>query len=91
MKINKDALKEYDSYMNEKYKNRKDKDNIFGVGLTNEEFIEQIKNIFLGKDWYVVDPLSTQQINEEILEEIIYRLTGKTAKRRNKELLKDEK
>ena len=90
MKINKDALKEYDSYMNEKYKNRKDKGNIFGVGLTNEEFIDHIKNIILGKDWYVVDPLGKQQINEEILEEIIYRLTGKDIKQRNKELLKND-
>ena len=44
-------------YMNDKYNNREDKDNIFGVGVTDVEFRHFIVDYLLGSDWYVVDPL----------------------------------
>ena len=59
--------------MDYKYKTRKDKDNIFGVGLTDAEFREFIIDYLLGKDWYVADLLSQTQINEIALYEILER------------------
>ena len=58
-------------YMQEKYNNREDKDNIFGVGISDTEFIMFIIDYLLGEDWYVVDPLGRTQIIEEALFEIL--------------------
>ena len=58
-------------YMENKYSNRKDKDNIFGVGVSDTEFRHFIINYLLGEDWYVVDPLGQTQINEIALYEIL--------------------
>lgn len=44
-----------DEIMDYKYRNREDKDNIFGVGITDSEFRQFIIDYLLGKDWYVVD------------------------------------
>jgi hypothetical protein len=57
--------------MKGKYEAREDKDNIFGVGITDAEFRKFIIDYLLGKDWYVVDPLSKNQINEIALYEIL--------------------
>lgn len=45
-------------FMTERYKNREDKDNIFGVGVSDAEFRAFIIDYLLGENWYVVDPLS---------------------------------
>ena len=58
-------------YMKEKYDNREDKDNIFGVGITDAEFRKFAIEYLLGEDWYVVDPLGREQINEIALAEIL--------------------
>ena len=58
-------------YMQEKYDNREDKDNIFGVGISDAEFRKFAIDYLLGEDWYVVDPLGQSQINEEALFEIL--------------------
>ena len=58
-------------FMDKRYKNRKDKDNIFGVGVSDAEFRTFIINYLLGEDWYVVDPLGQTQINEIALYEIL--------------------
>jgi len=57
--------------MDEKYANREDKDNIFGVGLTDREFIDFVIKYLLGDDWCVADPLGQTQINEIALYEIL--------------------
>ena len=44
-------------FMDERYKNCEDKDNIFGVGVSDAEFRAFIIDYLLGEDWYVVDPL----------------------------------
>lgn len=75
-------------FMDERYKNREDKDNMFGVGVSDTEFRSFIIDYLLGEDWYVVDPLGQQQINEIALYEILkkyskrYRKECKKAKRR---------
>ena len=58
-------------YMNDKYNNREDKDNIFGVGVTDAEFRDFIIDYLLGNDWYVVDPLGQTQVNEIALYDIL--------------------
>lgn len=57
--------------MDERYSNREDKDNIFGVGVSDKEFIAFIIKYLLGEDWYVTDPLGHTQINEIALYEIL--------------------
>lgn len=46
-----------DEFMNEKYEKREDKENMFGVGITDREFRQFIIDYLLGEDWYVADPL----------------------------------
>ena len=58
-------------FMDERYRNREDKDNIYGVGVSDAEFRAFIINYLLGEDWYVVDPLGQTQINEIALYEIL--------------------
>lgn len=58
-------------YMNDKYNNREDKDNIFGVGVTDAEFRDFIIDYLLDSDWYVVDPLGQTQVNEIALYDIL--------------------
>ena len=60
-------------FMSERYKNREDKDNIFGVGVSDAEFRQFIIDYLLGEDWYVVDPLGQKQINEIALYKILER------------------
>lgn len=77
-------------FMDKRYKNREDKDNIFGVGVSDAEFRTFIINYLLGEDWYVVDPLGLTQINEIALYEILekysrrYRKEIKRWKKRSK-------
>lgn len=68
-------------FMDERYKNRKDKDNIYGVGISDAEFRRFIINYLLGEDWYVVDPLGQTQVNEIAL----YNILDKYSKRYRKE------
>lgn len=68
-------------FMGERYKNREDKDNIFGVGISDAEFRAFIIDYLLGEDWYVVDPLGQTQINEIAL----YKILEKHSKRYKKE------
>ena len=67
-------------YMNEKYKNREDKDNMFGVGISDAEFRTFIIQYLLGENWYVVDPLGQTQINEIALYEILEKYSRKYRK-----------
>ncbi len=71
--------------MSERYKNREDKDNIFGVGMSDSEFRKFIIDYLLGEDWYVVDPLGKTQINEIAL----YKILEKYSKRYRKEYRKE--
>lgn len=77
-------------YMNEKYDNREDKDNIFPVGISDAEFRRFAIDYLLGEDWYVVDPLGRDQINEEALFEILEKYS-KQFKKERKEWRKNER
>jgi hypothetical protein len=58
-------------FINERYKTRECKNNWFPVGISDAEFVKFIIDYLLGRDWYVVDPLSHDQVNEVALKEIL--------------------
>jgi len=68
-------------FMDERYENREDKNNIYGVGVSDAEFRAFIINYLLGEDWFVVDPLGQTQVNEIAL----YQILEKYSKRYRKE------
>ena len=61
----------FTEYMDEKYMNRTDTDNIFPVGISDEEFRKFTIKYLLGDNWYVSDPLGRTQINEVALTAIL--------------------
>ena len=69
-------------FMDERYKNREDKNNIYGVGVSDSEFRAFIIDYLLGECWYVVDPLGQTQINEIAL----YKILEKYSRRYKKEI-----
>ena len=81
--VKKHIIDEYDEWNKNRYENRKDKDNIFPVGMTDAEFRKHIIDIFLGDEWYVNYSAGRDQINEEALEEIIYMFTHRNPKERD--------
>lgn len=58
-------------FMTYRYENREDKNNIFGVGVSDAEFRKFIIDYLLGEDWRVTDPLGQTQVNEIALYEIL--------------------
>lgn len=72
-------------YMNKKYAEREDKDNIFGVGISDAEFRAFIIDYLLGEDWYVVDPLGQTQVNEIALYDILEKYSRKYRKERRRQ------
>lgn len=77
----------YSDFMTERYKNREDKDNMFGVGVSDAEFRQFVIDYLLGEGWYVTDPLGQFQINEIALNEILLQYS----KRFRKELKQSHK
>jgi len=71
------GVKAYDEMMNNKYKNRKDTDNVFPEGITDAEFRKAIIDIFCGVDWYISYSGSQSQVNEEAIETILQRMIRK--------------
>ena len=72
-------------YMKEKYDNREDKDNMFGVGVSDTEFRAFIIYYLLGENWYVVDPLGQTQINEVALYDILQKYSKRYRKEKRKQ------
>lgn len=77
-------------FFKDKYYNRIDRDNIFGVGITDTEFTSLIIKELLGKDWYVTDPLGHNQINEIALISILEKYSPKKKQYRKVEYRKVE-
>jgi len=48
-------------------------DNIFVKGTSDTEAINTLEDAILGKEWYVVDPLSGPQVNTHAVAEILYK------------------
>ena len=79
------GVKAYDKMMTERYKNRKNPDNILPEGITDAEFRKAIIDIFCGVAWFISYPGSQTQVNEEAIETIIESITNKFAAKRLKE------
>lgn len=60
-------------FLDKKYKNREDVNNIFGVGVSDKEFIHYIIQYLLGEDWYVTDSIGPVQVNEVALINILHK------------------
>lgn len=69
-------------FLQEKYDNREDKDNMYGVGISDAEFRAFMIDYILGEGWYVADPLGQTQINEIALHEILEKCSGRYKKER---------
>ena len=76
----------YTDFIKDKERKREDKGNIYCAGITDREFIAFIIKYLLGDDWYVIDPLGNNQINQFALEEILYMYSKKFRKEYRKEL-----
>lgn len=66
-------LNNFIEWDNKRYKERADKESIFPIGITDREFVEIVSDLFLGSDWYTPNPLSHEQVNEEILKNILWK------------------
>lgn len=73
-------------FVDERYENREDKNNIFGVGVSDAEFRNFIIDYLLGEDWRVTDPVGQTQVNEIAL----YQILEKYSKRYRKEFKKQK-
>lgn len=77
----------YLSFIKNKQQNRPDKDNIYVVGLSDEEFKHFLIKYLLGDGYYIADPVGPEQANQIILEEIL----SHYSKEFQKELKKNRK
>lgn len=71
-------------FFSEKYANREDKDNMYGVGMSDAEFRHFIIEYLLPDGWCVSDPLGQSQINEIAIYEILNRFSKKFRKEKAK-------
>lgn len=71
-------------FFSEKYANKEDKDNMYGVGMSDAEFRHFIIEYLLPDGWCVSDPLGQSQINEIAIYEILNRFSKKFRKEKAK-------
>lgn len=71
-------------FFNEKYSVRKDKENIYGVGMSDTEFRRFIIQYLLPENWYVADPIGQSQVNEIAINEILTKYSKKFRREHNK-------
>ena len=64
------------------------KDNMFPPPMEAQTAVNFLEKYLLGKDWYIVNPLTTAQANVEIVHEILYRYSKKYKKEYRKDLKK---
>ena len=73
-------------FFKEKYSARKDKDNMYGAGMSDAEFRHFIIEYLLPDGWCVSDPLGQSQINEIAIYEILEKHSKKFRKEHKKYL-----
>ena len=71
-------------FFKEKYSAREDKENIYGVGMSDTEFRHFIIQYLLPENWYVVDPIGQSQVNEIAINEILTKYSKKFRQERKK-------
>ena len=69
-------------FFNKKYRERKDKDNIYGVGMSDAEFRQFIIDYLLPDDWVIADPIGQKQVNEIAIYDILFKYSKKFRKER---------
>lgn len=74
------------SFSKRNIQQEKDKENIYGVGMSDAEFRHFIIQYLLPENWYVVDPIGQTQVNEIAIYEILARHSKKFRKERKKYL-----
>ena len=57
-----------------------EKDNMFPPPLDPQTALNFLQNYLLGEDWYIVNPLSTSQVNCEVVHDILYKYSKKYRK-----------
>ena len=53
---------------------------IFSPPLDAQMAVDFLQNYLLGEDWYVINPISTQQANTEVVHTILYKYSRKYRK-----------
>jgi len=69
-------------HVKKKYDEREDKGNMFGIGISDKEFVDFAIEYLLGPDWHVADPLGRTQINEIALKQILEKHSNRYNKER---------
>lgn len=64
-------------FFKKKYSARKDKENIYSVGMSDAEFRHFIIQYLLPENWQVADPIGQSQINEIAINEILTKYSKK--------------
>lgn len=70
-------------YMAQKYETRKDKTNMYRIGISDAKFRQFIITYLLGKDYIMTDPISQSQINEIALNDILTKYSKTYRKEKN--------
>lgn len=65
---------------------KKDKDNLLPPKLDDRQALLFLQNYLLGEDWYVVNPLSHEQCNCELVHDILYKYSKKYRNEYKKEI-----
>ena len=65
---------------NEWLDNNWEKNNMFPPVLEGQKALDFLKQYLLGEDWYSVNPISTKQINCEVVHDILYKYSKKYRK-----------
>lgn len=65
---------------NEWLDNNWEKNNMFPPVLEEQKALDFLKQYLLGEDWYSVNPISTKQINCEVVHDILYKYSKKYRK-----------
>lgn len=60
--------------------------NMFPPQLHGQKALDFLREYILGEDWYSVNPISTEQINCEVVHNILYKCSKKYRKEYNKSL-----
>ena len=74
------TTKEFVQFLDEKIMNDDDRKNIFSPPLDPQIALDILKDHFLGEDWYTPNPISTLQVNTEVVYEILSKYPGKNGR-----------
>lgn len=67
------TTKEFEDFLEKEIMTKEDKKNIFAPPLEPQIALDILQKHFLGEDWYTANPISTKQVNTEVVYEILSR------------------